>query len=926
MHSRFLAAGMAAGALLALPAAVQAAPSPNLVVSQVYGGGSNFGAPYTHDFVELFNRGRTDVPLGGKSIQYTSAAGTGNFGASTTQLTELPAVTLRAGEYLLVQEAGGTVGQPTPANFADSTPINMSATAGKVALANGTTGLGCNGGSTVCDAAQTARIIDLVGYGGANFFETAPTPTLSNSSSAIRISGGCQDTDNNLADFEVIDPPAPRGLQTDLAVCPLDAAPSVASTTPASGATDVPLDSDVSVTFSEPVTTDAEAFSLSCADSGVHTLTVTGGPTTFALEPAGTFSRAEQCTLTVHAEKVHDVDGDDPPDAMGGDTSASFTTLGLELKIREIQGLAHVSPHLDDAVSNVTGVVTARRTRGYFMQDPLQDGNDATSEGIFVFTDVAPAAEIVPGQQVRVSGRVAEFRGAAASLGLTQIVTPSTTVLGAGPAIPAVVLGEGGRVPPNRVIDNDSVDDVDLNPMFDPDEDGIDFYETVEGMKVRVNDPRVVGPTGFGEIPVVGDGGKFAGPFTARGGLQAVADDFNPERIHLDDEVLLANAQRMPLADVRDRLSSVEGVMDYTFNNFKVQVLSPPTLTDGGLEKEVTEAPDDDELSVGSFNVENLTPLGANPSAAQRAKYAALAATLVTRMQAPDIVAVEEIQDNNGTSGGANSPVVDASQTWTDLIGAISAAGGPAYQYRQIDPVAHQDGGAPGGNIRVGFLFRTDRGLEFVDRPGGTSTNAVGVVDTRHGPELTLSPGRIEPGDDAWLASRKPLAGEFRWRGRTLIAVANHFASKGGDDPLFGHLQPPVRHTEIGPDGRHQQATLVNEFVGDVLAADKQARVIVLGDINDFDFSETVDILETDGALTTLFDLLPQNERYSYDFEGNSQVLDQILVSPALLAPTPEYDSVHMNAEFADQTSDHDPQVARIKVTGRNDAAHAASR
>jgi uncharacterized protein len=101
--------------------------------------------------------------------------------------------------------------------------------------------------------------------------------------------------------------------------------------------------------------------------------------------------------------------------------------------------------------------------------------------------------------------------------------------------------------------------------------------------------------------------------------------------------------------------------------------------------------------------------------------------------------------------------------------------------------------------------------------------------------------------------------------------------------------------------------------------------VIVLGDINDFEFSETVGILESDGALTTLYDLLPKEERYSYVFEGNSQVLDQILVSPTLLHPSPEYDSVHMNAEFADQTSDHDPQVARLRVTGRNDAANANS-
>jgi predicted extracellular nuclease len=672
------------------------------------------------------------------------------------------------------------------------------------------------------------------------------------------------------------------------------------------------------------VTAAASAFSLACGTSGAHALVVSGGPTTYALDPDGTFARGETCTLTVAAGGVRDLDGDDPPDTMAADGRITFTTLGLELRIREIQGTQHVSPHLDDLVSKVPGVVTARRGNGFFFQDAEPDSDVDTSEGLFVFTGGAPRTDITVGSAVLVSGRVAEFRGAANALGMTQIVQPAVAVDGDGADIAPTTIGAGGRVPPGRIIDNDSLGDVDLNSLFDPEEDGIDFYESLEGMLVHVEDPYVVGPTAsFGEIPVVADGGRFAGPFTARGGLIIEPDDFNPERMHFDDEVLRAQSQRMPLADVRDRLTEVDAVVDYSFGNFKLQVTSPPAVIDGGLAKEVTEPPGRQELSVGSFNVENLTPRGANPSPAQRAKYEALATTLVERMQAPDIVAVEEVQDNNGTAGGTDDPVTDASQTWQDLIVAIEDAGGPTYDYRQIDPVAHQDGGQPGGNIRVGFLFRTDRGLEFVDRPGGTSTNATAVADTRHGPRLTLSPGRIEPDDPAWIASRKPLAGEFRWRGRTVFAVANHFASKGGDDPLFGHFQPPVRHTEIGPDGRHRQAEVVNEFVRDVLDADHQARVIVLGDINDFEFSETVDILESGGALTSLFALLPKEERYSYVFEGNSQVLDQVLVSPSLMHPVPEYDSVHMNAEFADQTSDHDPQVARLHVTDRNDAAHA---
>jgi predicted extracellular nuclease len=244
------------------------------------------------------------------------------------------------------------------------------------------------------------------------------------------------------------------------------------------------------------------------------------------------------------------------------------------------------------------------------------------------------------------------------------------------------------------------------------------------------------------------------------------------------------------------------------------------------------------------------------------------------------------------------------------LVAAISAAGGPAYQYRQIDPVDDADGGEPGGNIRVGFLFRTDRDVEFIDRPGGTSTSSTAAVAHPSGPRLTFSPGRIDPGNAAWAASRKPLAGEFRMRGKKVIVIVNHFNSKGGDQPLFGRFQPPSRSSEVQ---RHAQAVIVNSFVDSILAGNPNANVVVLGDINDFEFSETVSILEG-GVLSSLMNRLPKRERYSYVFEGNSQVLDQILVSEHLGRFSIDYDVVHLNSEFATQTSDHDPQVARIDL------------
>ena len=145
--------------------------------------------------------------------------------------------------------------------------------------------------------------------------------------------------------------------------------------------------------------------------------------------------------------------------------------------------------------------------------------------------------------------------------------------------------------------------------------------------------------------------------------------------------------------------------------------------------------------------------------------------------------------------------------------------------------------------------------------------------------------------------------------------IANHWKSKGGDDPLFGRFQPPTLVTE---PQRAAEAVVVNDFVDDILAADPFANVVVLGDLNDFEFSPPLTSLEGGGALHTLIESLPPGERYSYVFDGNSQTLDQIVVSENLFSHFPfEYDSVHVNAEFAVQASDHDPQVARFRLTGR---------
>jgi len=184
------------------------------------------------------------------------------------------------------------------------------------------------------------------------------------------------------------------------------------------------------------------------------------------------------------------------------------------------------------------------------------------------------------------------------------------------------------------------------------------------------------------------------------------------------------------------------------------------------------------------------------------------------------------------------------------------------------------------------------------------------VVGSGAGTRLSFSPGRIDPTNPAFANSRKPLAGEFRFRGHHLFVIANHFNSKGGDQPLFGRFQPPARVTETQ---RNQQAQVVHDFVAAIEAADPDAGVVVLGDLNDFEFSQALATLRA-GVLHPLIETLPQQERYTYDFEGNSQALDHILLSDALFARPFAYDVVHVNAEFADQASDHDPQVVRLTL------------
>ncbi len=555
------------------------------------------------------------------------------------------------------------------------------------------------------------------------------------------------------------------------------------------------------------------------------------------------------------------------------------------VRIHDIQGAAHISPLNGKPVTDVPGVVTALTTNGFWLQDPQPDKDAATSEGVFVYTKTKPTVAV--GDAVTVTGTVSEFRpsNTATNLTTTEIGATTVTATAHGVALPAPTVI---RRTPHTVIENDATGDVEKSGTFDPKQDGLDYWESMEGMRIALDNAQVVGPSNkFGEFAVVsGD----ASVRTNRGGIVARPDDFNPERLIIDD--VLAKTTSV---DVGDRLPGRNvGVLEYGFGNPMLHVTATPEVHKTNLPREATRTAREGELAMATANVENLAPT--DPAT----KFEGIAQEIVHNLASPDLVNVEEVQDN---SGAKDDGTVAADQTVAKLTAAITAAGGPSYEWRSIDPENDKDGGQPGGNIRVGFLFRTDRGLAFVDRPGGTATNATSVTDGH----LTYSPGRLEPGDASWTDSRKPLAGEFTWHGKHIIVVANHWNSKGGDDPLNGRFQPPVFPSETQRSG---QASIVADFVK---SAGKKTDLIVAGDLNCFDFSSQVKTL-TDTGLRDLPATLPPSQRYTYVYEGNSEVLDHILLSPSLAHQSYDYDVVHLNAEYAVQASDHDPSVVRLRL------------
>lgn len=614
--------------------------------------------------------------------------------------------------------------------------------------------------------------------------------------------------------------------------------------------------------------------------------------------------------------------------AVGNEVSGTTTLFAIEasvpeLTIPEIQGAAQTSPFVGVSATT-TGIVTAVDSNGFYLQDPEGDGDSATSDGIFVFTDNDPPASV--GDLARVTGTVSEFIPGGADTGnlsITQISgSLSIELLSSDNELPApVILGASGRVPPTGTIDNDL--EIPYSVLagegeFQPEEDGIDFYETVEGMRVTIEDPLAISGTNrFGEIYTVANNGENATNLSLRGTINNGPEDFNPERIQVQfDDDILPDAE--VTVDTGARLGDVTGVVGYSFGNFEVNVTEPvEVVEESTLEPDTSNiSATEDELTVAAYNVLNLDPNeddGDTDIANDR--FSAIAEQIANNLGSPDIVALQEIQDNDGAADPDTSDVTAADVTLQLLVDEIEAAGGPSYEFIDNPFIGNNtNGGQPGGNIRNAYLYNPER----VDLVEGSLSPVTDPQDQQTNEE------------NPFFNSRLPLAATFTFNGEDVTLVNNHFSSKGGSNPLFGDLQPaeslqnaldengePLVNGSL--DERLAQAQAVNDFVDDILGENANANVVVLGDLNEFEFVSPIDPVLVGGEdpiLTNLTDTLPPDERYSFIFQGNSQTLDHILVTNNL-ADSAEFDQVHVNSEFAEtpqRASDHDPLVASLDL------------
>jgi hypothetical protein len=845
------------------------ASSSGLVISQAYGGGgATSGSPsYKLDWVELFNGGSAPVSLAGLSLQYGSA--TGNFGAG---IASLPGMSLAPGQYFLVAmtlSPAGSLGAdlPVAADLAGQN-LALSATNGKLALVSGISSLAC-GGTTACDAAQSARIVDLLGYGSSNRYEgSGAVAVLSNTQAAQRRASGCTDSDDNLADFAIVGTPTPRHSASALNVC--GGSPGNQPIVPACPTQTLAAGSAGSVYASA---SDADSIVTSVGLAG----SLPTGLSLGAFTPAGADGGSAEQEILV-AASVAAGSYPIPLQWSNNESQTASCTLTLQVSgitpIPAIQGSGATSPLAGQTVTT-QGVVTLVTNNGYVLQDLTGDGDPATSDGLFVFTGTAPA--VLVGQLLRLGGVVTEFNTGAAANADTAAhpVTELTSVSG------LTVLGSGYTVVPT---------DVELPEAVD------DELERFEGMLVRLQGPLTASQNYFqgryGQV-TLSAAGRLENPTNRhRPGFeaQALADANARARIVLDDGSSLQNPNPTPYfaADhtlrAGDTVASVTGVIDYGlatnsntgFGDYRIHPTTPVSFVRANP-RTAAPAAVGGNVRVAGANVLNYfttftdgstaagqtgqgCSLGASVApgncrgannAAEFARQRSKIVEMIVALDA-DVVGLMEIQ-NNGATAVQN------------LVDGLNARAGAGTYARVPDPAT--GGGTGTDAIKVAMIFKPAR----LARVGASTSDG----DPVH--------------------NRPPLAQTFAAaNGERFTVVVNHFKSKGcdgaaGADADAGDLQGCFNAR------RTLQAQALHSFVTGLQAEAQTPRALLVGDFNAYAKEDPIDELTGQGWVDEIG--RHGSFGYSYVFDGAAGRLDHVLASASLSPRVSGATEWHINAD-----------------------------
>ena len=922
---------------LCFASATGALGQSGLVISQVYGGGGNSAATFSADFVELYNPTSAAISTSGLSVQYASAAG--NF----TQSLALSSATIQPGHFFLVQTTtAGAVGANLPTPDAIGSAPNLSATAGKVALVNGTAAL--SGDTTCALILADTRILDFVGYGAtASCFagsSYAPGP-VGNATSIVRANLAAN-AHSNSADFSLLSPPAPRNSTSGVTGSALSATGSATPASVIAGQTTVLM---VTVT---PGTSPA---STGVAVTG-DLRQIGGGQTqSFTGNGDGTYSYTAQVTTSASGALSLPVT---VTDAQARSASASIALTVSQpvatIPIHTLQGQRsttglRVSPYAGQKVAT-TGVVTTILSNAFFIQarDAEADGDPLTPEGIEVFTSTRPTVAL--GNYVQVTGTVQTYPAVTAShTPATELTSPVVAVLSVGEPLPTPVTLTASMLTPSG---------------------GLWQLTPYEGMRVTIPSvttssgttgsitsaneaTETATSTGYFYAVITGTPRPFREPgidirdAVVPGEPSGVAKfDDNPERILIDSTIAGGASIELSTGAV---LNNVTGVLDFTFSadtyydpsrlildaNYNRTNVTP------GMTVQPVALPGPTEFTVASYNIERFyntssaddlyyVPagvLGYNGSsgsgvvstgqtftsaatdvtpAAYARRLKKLSLAIRTVLNLPDVVTLEEVENQSVAIDIANQINTDAA-----VAGLYTAVGTDNSTYFTQD----------GTGISVGFLVKN-------------TVDNLGVSQYGAGETFTPASNLVTLNDRPWLV----LSAGVKRAGATdypVTVIANHMKA------LTGVNSATSVSTRLK---KELQAEDIAKYIQGLQASGKH--VISGGDFNAFEFSDGyTDTLATytntnvlppsqvvqpgvAGLVTPpLVDLaltLPPNQRWSYQEDGSAQILDHMVVTPELMAGGAHLAYAHLNADFpltayndattAARTSDHDVPVS----------------